>query len=214
MAIACSPFAANAQMNDVGYGVGDNVTEFMTRDIQFSPAWQSYQSYAQPMASTMQRPAATRSSAPAPLPSSATIGARPLPKQTDYALRFFGGESARQTLQQMPQRVPSGASGPLSMTPRGQKPFRNRSHGQTISPWLNLDRPETSEELPNYFTFVRPQFDQSGVNNRQQRELQTLQRQVQKVSYNAPATSRTGIPATGHSSRFGDTGRYYGGWRR
>jgi hypothetical protein len=212
LAISSSPLAVNAQIDDFGYGVRGNVSEFMSRDIQFSPTWQSYQSYAQPTAVSMQRPAAPR--APAPLSNTATIDASPLPKQTDYALRFFGGDSARQTLQQLPQRVPSGASGPLSMTPRGQKPFRNMSHGHTISPWLNLDRPETSEELPNYFTFVRPQFEQNNVNHRQQRDLNNLQRQVQTASYNAPVTARGGIPSTGHGSRFGDTGRYYGGWRR
>jgi hypothetical protein len=213
LAICCFPFAASAQINEYGYGVG-NVSEFMSRDLQFTPTWQSYQAYPQPVGTTTMRPATARPMAPAPLPSSATAGAMPLPKQTEYALRFFGGESARQTLQQMPQRASSGSYVPANTVARAQKPHGNMTRGHTISPWLNLDRPETSGDLPNYFTFVRPQFEQNDVNGRQQRELQSLQRKVQTASYNAPTTSRTGTPATGHASRFGDTGSYYGGWRR
>jgi hypothetical protein len=140
----------------------------------------------------------------------------PLPKQTEYALKFFGGEAARETLEQMPSR-PSIVSAPrtaTAATARGHKPFQHASRGSTISPWLNLDRPETPEELPNYFTFVRPQFEQNEINGRQQREILRLERKVQQASYGTAPAGRSATPATGHGTRFGDTGHFYGGWQR
>lgn len=213
-AIACNAGVAQAQINEYGYTAGTNVSDFMTHDMRFSPLWQSYQANQRAVNTPLPQPMPSRSTAPAALPPSAIVGATPLPKQTDYALRFFGGESARQTLQQMPQRASSGSSVPVPAVARAQKPYRSVSRGHTISPWLNLDRPETSEELPNYFTYVRPQFEQNDVNRRQQHEMNNLQRQVQTVSYTSSASNRAGTPATGHSSRFNDTGRFYGGWKR
>lgn len=214
LAILCgSVTVAKGQINDYDGGYG--YTGSIARDLAFGPEWRSYQALTRPTGGHVSRPVATNTAATIPSAPLATPPVAPLPKQTDYALRFFGGESARRTLQQMPQRPASSSqSRPLATgVARGQKPFKHASSGQTISPYLNLDRPETSEELPNYFTFVRPQNEQNEVNRRQQRELVKLERQVQTATF-GNAAARSAAPGTGHSTRFGDTGRYYGGWRR
>lgn len=197
---------------------GYSYTGSLVRDLAFGPEWRSYQALSQPTRGELSRTSTKSPSASiahaAPLQPATPA---PLPKQTDYALKFFGGESARQTLEQMPPR-PSFTSETRSASaaaPRGHKPFQHASRGPTISPYLNLDRPETSEELPNYFAFVRPQVEQNEINRRQQRELLKLERQVQTAAYGtAAATAGSTTPTTGHGTRFGDTGRYYGGWRR
>ena len=212
LTVMCGPVTvATGQISD--YATGYGYTGAVARDLAFGPEWRSYQALTRPTGGHGSRPAATDTTAPMPSISAATPPVAPLLKQTDYALRFFGGESARRTLQQIPQR-PASSSQPLAAgAARGQKPFLHATRGQTISPYLNLDRPENSEELPNYFTFVRPQIEQNEVNRRQQRELLKLERQVQTASF-GNAAARSGAPGTGHGTRFGDTGRYYGGWRR
>jgi hypothetical protein len=88
------------------------------------------------------------------------------------------------------------------------KPFNMAQGGPTISPYLNLFRDEDQRAAPNYYTFVRPMQDQADATRMQQMQMQQLQRQVQQTSYAAP----TGAAAGG--ARYGDTGRYYGGWKR
>lgn len=89
------------------------------------------------------------------------------------------------------------------------KPFASASGGPTISPYLNLFREDTSEnDLPNYYTFVRPQQQQLEANRQQLQQIQQLQRQVRQATYTTPATNVAG------GARFGDTGRFYRGWRR
>lgn len=96
--------------------------------------------------------------------------------------------------------------------PRGGqpvKPFTGASSGPTISPYLNLFREDTTtNDLPNYYTFVRPQQRQLEANQQQRQQIQQLQRQVRQASYTTPATNVAG------GARFGDTGRFYRGWRR
>lgn len=96
--------------------------------------------------------------------------------------------------------------------PRGgqaSKPFAGASAGPTISPYLNLFREEASNsDLPNYYMFVRPQQQQFEASQQQRQQIQQLQRQVQQATYTSPATNIAG------GARFGDTGRFYRGWRR
>lgn len=205
--LTCKAFG---QVDVLGNG---DAPGLITRDFLTGPEWRSYQSIAPPVHSASIRPPATQPPPPMPVSPPPSVNSVPMLKQTDYALRFFGGDSARQTLQQMPQRPQTTTRSYVPVGRQVGKPFQNASNGATISPYLNLDRPENSEELPNYFTFVRPQFEQQSVNRRQQRELQKLERQVQATSYTAPA-SGAGVSGTGHGTRFGNTGRYYGGWRR
>jgi hypothetical protein len=135
---------------------------------------------------------------------------QPLNKSAENALNFYGGgQQARNVLNQMPQRPSSmaatnGAPAPRSM---GAKPFGNASNGTTISPYLNLFREEQSENIPNYYAFVRPQQQQMEQNRQQQMQTNRLQRQVQQAMYQAPASG--GAPGTGHATRFGNTGGYY-----
>lgn len=89
------------------------------------------------------------------------------------------------------------------------KPFNTVVHEPTVSPYLNLYREESDEGLPNYYAFVRPQLDQQRQNREQAQQLQELERQVQQAAYTTPNT-----PAPSRAARYGDTGRFYGGWRR
>lgn len=92
----------------------------------------------------------------------------------------------------------------------GTKPFSASTNvTPTISPYLNLFRDESREAAPNYFTFVRPMQQQYETAHQQQMQLQRLQRQVQQATYTSPATA--GVAG---GARYGDTGRYYSGWRR
>lgn len=88
------------------------------------------------------------------------------------------------------------------------KPFSGSTTGSAISPYLNLFRAEGQNATPNYFAFVRPQLQQEEANRQQQAQLQQLQRQVQQATYTTPAASVAG------GARYGDTGRFYSGWRR
>lgn len=97
---------------------------------------------------------------------------------------------------------------PPALSGAQTKPFAQVGSTPTISPYLNLFREETDNAIPNYHTFVRPQQDQYDANRQQQQQFQQLQRQVRQATYQTPATSVAG------GARFGDTGRFYSGWRR
>jgi hypothetical protein len=139
--------------------------------------------------------------------------------QTRQALGYFGGYSARTTLNQMPRRTPIQASPPRPMN-RQLKPFQAVYREPTVSPYLNLHRDEAnSESAPNYFSLVRPQVDQIEANRRQQREIQQLRGQLQGLSSTVvrpqiSAYQPSALPATGTPARFGDTAQFYGGSRR
>ncbi|TWT32316.1 hypothetical protein KOR34_40790 [Posidoniimonas corsicana] len=147
--------------------------------------------------------------APAPEPPKLTSGA-------NNTLNYYGGgAAARHTLDQMPRRprfIPQGGQA----IGAGAKPYANSgvATDPPISPYLNLFREEQEDSLPNYYTFVRPMQKQIETNRTQQRELQGLQRQVQRASYQTPTTGGAGgVPATGFRARFGDTGQFYSGWK-
>jgi hypothetical protein len=135
----------------------------------------------------------------------------PVTNQTRRALDFYGGQSALNTLSEMPCRTPiqPATSGQL---PHSGKPFQSASSGPTISPYLNLfrDERESSEALPSYFSFVRPQMQQQAANEQQQREIAQLQRQLQS----GPQHRAASVPGSGTPARFMDTAQFYGGWRR
>lgn len=154
------------------------------------------------------RPRTTTSTLPTtpPLAPVLTPGAQ-------NALNYFGGQSARQTLRQMPRQrrfVPQG--GETGRADARTKPYTGAAPEPTISPYLNLFRDETDQALPNYHTFVQPQKRQLEYNRMQQRQLQSLNRQVQRTAFQQPNTGA--VPPTGLQSRFGDTGQYYSGWQR
>ena len=135
--------------------------------------------------------------------------------QTRQALAFYGGYSARATLSQLPRRTPVRSV--LSQPPERQsKPFQAVEAEPTLSPYLNLDREETAEDVPNYFTFVRPDIQQRETNVSQHRALQRLQRQLNTVSATvvAPQYGAATAPGTGAPARFMDTAQFYGSGRR
>lgn len=144
-----------------------------------------------------------------------SMTAPPLTTQANNSLNFYGGQEARATLAQMPRRsafVPQSQAGPRI----GSKPFTGAQSDPTVSPYTNLFRDEDIDSAPNYYAFVRPQLQQQERNQQQQRQIQSLQRQVVRAAYSAPAAAPTtgGMPGTGHGSRYGDTGQFYGSWRR
>jgi hypothetical protein len=135
----------------------------------------------------------------------------PITSQTRNALEFYGGRSALRTLDQMPHRTAIQPSSTSQISYNG-KPFQATQTGPTISPYLNLFRDETerSESVPSYYSYVRPQLEQQATSQQQQREILSLQRQIQ-TGGRLPATS---VPGAGTQSRFMDTAQFYGGWRR
>jgi hypothetical protein len=136
--------------------------------------------------------------------------------QTRQALSFYGGYSARATLSQLPRRTPirPNSSSTMAVQP---KPFEGVFREPTVSPYLNLYRDEeNAESAPNYFAFVRPQFEQLEANRMQAREIRQLRGQLQGVSSTVagPSYQAAGIPGTGSAARYMDTAQFYGGWRR
>jgi hypothetical protein len=135
--------------------------------------------------------------------------------QTRQVLAFYGGYAARATLGQLPRRVPLHTSSAPPIY-REAKPFQIVHQDPTVSPYLNLYRDEGDNEgAPNYHAFVRPQLEQIEANRLQQRELQKLRGQMQRMSmsaaYPAYSTARGGM---GAPARFMDTAQFYSGLRR
>jgi hypothetical protein len=135
-------------------------------------------------------------------------------EQARSVIGYNGSATSSQTVTQMPRRTPIVPS-PRSAHRQG-KPFQTMRRDPTISPWLTLDRSEDYVELPNYFTFVRPQLDQLETNRRSQADILHLQREVQSVSTSVVGSQRgsAGVPPTGHTARFMDTAQFYGRWNR
>ncbi|MCI0491970.1 MAG: hypothetical protein L0Z07_03420 [Planctomycetes bacterium] len=133
--------------------------------------------------------------------------------QARQALSFYGGYSARATLGQLPRRTPIQSAPPQPMQ-RQLKPFQTVQATPTISPYHNLNREETADNLPNYFTFVRPQLQQIETNQAQQRDLQRLQRQLGTVSTTVVGPQGGAATNAAAPARFMDTAQFYGGLRR
>jgi hypothetical protein len=126
---------------------------------------------------------------------------------------------ARATLSQQPRRTPiqPAPSQPARQQRQQFKPFQTVYRDPTVSPYLNLYRSELdSDSAPNYFAFVRPQMEQIDANRKQQREIQHLRGQLQRVSSTVagPQYQSSGTPGTGTTARYMDTAQFYGGWRR
>jgi len=171
-------------------------------------------------------PPSTAKAAPSPLPrplipsrqlAAANRGERlsaPLSEeQVRAALEYINSMASSQTSQAR-RRTPSVPS--AQPDSRNGKPFQTLEGDPVISPWLNLDRSEDAVELPNYFTFVRPQFQQIETNRRAQADIQFLHREVQNVSTAVvrPQYGSGSLPPTGHTARFNDTAQFYGRWSR
>ena len=151
-----------------------------------------------------------------------------LTAQVRTVLNFYGSTRAAETLSQIPRPiVPAAPTAGMPQTrrvvrpprmtggqPRGQfsrKPFASSHLPPSVSPYLNLFRPDEDDAAPNYFAFVRPQMQQLEVNRHQQFELQHLHRQMQQTQsmQGAPLLDSRGMPTTGHGTRFLDLGGFY-----
>jgi hypothetical protein len=143
-----------------------------------------------------------------------TVAAQLAEEQVRAALGYNPNAMPGQAVVQMPRRTPIVPSPQVAR--RQTKPFQTLMRDPTINPWLNLDRLENLVELPNYFTFVRPQLDQMETNRRSRADILHLQREVQNVSTSVvgPQYGATALPGTGHSARFMDTAQFYGRWER
>lgn len=93
------------------------------------------------------------------------------------------------------------------------KPFSSIRSQPTVTPYLNLFREEQIEDIPNYYTYVRPQLQQQQTNRQQHAELQRLQQQLQQTRLGSPAAP-AGTTGMRQAARYGDTGQFYGGWNR
>jgi hypothetical protein len=126
---------------------------------------------------------------------------------------FYGGLSAQTTLSQLPRRASAQPRSPRSNR-RQQKPFEGVEHEPTLSPYLNLDQDEDdTENVPTYFTLVRPRIEQLETNRLQQREIQQLRGQVQSMAASGIAPPQDGGQSAGRTrpAMFMNTAQFYGG---
>jgi hypothetical protein len=158
------------------------------------------------------------SAAPAALKENATASATPINQQPapPIGMRqrmpagFYPSAAARATLNQMPGPTPVQSVPRLPQTRRGGKPFESVQSEPAISPYLTLygTGSNSGNQIQNYFAFVRPQMDQMDANRQQQREIQQLRSQLQKIS----SESSTTAPQTStmdKSARYMDTAQFY-----
>jgi hypothetical protein len=135
-----------------------------------------------------------------------------VPPSAAGVLAYYNNPQAAATLSQIPGR-PVTARPPQRMVGAAAKPFAAVDREPTISPYLNLFRDdlEGNKGVSNYFTLVRPQLRQQQANQQQFREIQRLEQQVRTLQYQQDlgTTNSAGVPATGHRTRFFDTGAFY-----
>jgi hypothetical protein len=90
-----------------------------------------------------------------------------------------------------------------------RRPRRNSIADQpALSPYLNLANPNVDPGL-SYVGIAAPALRQQEINDRNTRSLQALRTRVQEDEIGAYAAS--GMPATGHQSRFRNLSHFYGG---
>lgn len=125
---------------------------------------------------------------------------------------FYASPAARSTLNQLPGPAPVQSVPRLQTTRRGGKPFQAIPTQPTISPYLYLNAgTNTATPMTNYFAFVRPQMEQAESGRQQQREIQQLRSQLQKMSSNDPGSQSAKQNA---AARYMDTAQFYRGLQR
>jgi hypothetical protein len=126
---------------------------------------------------------------------------------------FYASPAARSTLNQLPGPAPVQSAPRLQANRRGGKPFQAIQTQPTISPYLYLNAgSNTSNQMTNYFAFVRPQMEQIEAGRQQQREIQQLRTQVQKMSVNG--TGAQSSPNSNAAAHYMDTAQFYRGLQR
>jgi hypothetical protein len=135
--------------------------------------------------------------------------------RSNPALNFFRG--ARPAVYTPPsfrsQQMP--APQPVQ-TAAYVKPHSGLPTGPSVTPYLALDQLETQNGMPNYYLYVKPQLDQSDMNQAQQMQNRRMQQQLRRASTAGilPRTTSGGMPTTGHSTQFMNNGGYYPGLQR
>jgi hypothetical protein len=124
---------------------------------------------------------------------------------------FYASPEARATLNQLPGPAPVQSASRVQTTRRGGKPFQAIQSQPTISPYLYLNAGTNSASpMTNYFAFVRPQIEAQETGRAQQREIQQLRNQLQKLS--STGGGQAGSPNT--AAHYMDTAQFYRGLQR
>jgi hypothetical protein len=136
----------------------------------------------------------------------------PAINRTRMPAGFYASPEARETLNQLPGPAPMQSASRLQTTRRGGKPFQAVQSQPTISPYLYLNAgTNNASPMTNYFAFVRPQMEQQEAGRQQQREIQQLRSQLQKVSTNGSGSQPKNTSTAAH---YMDTGQFYRGLPR
>jgi hypothetical protein len=136
----------------------------------------------------------------------------PTINQTRMPAGFYASPAARSTLNQLPGPAPVQSAPRLQNTRRGGKPFQAISPQSTISPYLYMNAgTNTATPITNYLAFVRPQMEQAESGRQQQREIQQLRSQLQKMSSNGPGSQSVN---SNPAARYMDTAQFYRGLQR
>jgi hypothetical protein len=137
----------------------------------------------------------------------------PALNHTKMPAGFYASPEARSTLSQMPGPAPVQSASRLQTTRRGGKPFQAIQAQPTISPYMYLNAgTNTASPMTNYLAFVRPQLEQAESGRQQQREIQQLRTQLQKISANG--TGAQSSANTNSAAHYMDTAQFYRGLQR
>src|SRR3954453_5789430 len=138
-------------------------------------------------------------------------GASPIASRPRMPAGFYPNANARATLNQMPGPTPVQSMPRPPQARRAVKPFENVQSEPAISPYLTLYGTGTSSgnQVQNYFAFVRPQLDQIDANRQQQREIQQLRTQLQKISSQSNSAAPQSAANMGMPAHYMDTAQCY-----
>lgn len=126
---------------------------------------------------------------------------------------FYASPAARSTLNQVPGPAPVQSAPRLQANRRGGKPFQALPSQSPISPYLYLNAGgNASNPVTNYFAFVRPQLDQVESGRQQQREIQQLRSQLQKMSAGGAGSQQSAN--SNSAAHYMDTAQFYRGLQR
>ena len=175
--------------------------------------------------STTRQPAVRHAAftAPAPQPAQADVQgpsfapprAAPATGQPSMTMRPrmpAGLYATPPAMVQMPGPAPVQSAPRLQATRPGGKPFSSFAMQPAISPYLYLNAGTGTSQLTNYLAHVKPQLDQMETNQQQQREIQQLRNQVQKMSTSGGGTQRSSRPNA--AAHYMDTAQFYRGLQR
>ena len=133
----------------------------------------------------------------------------PAMNRTRMPAGFYASPEARSTLNQLPGPAPVQSAPRVQTTRRGGKPFQAIPTQPTISPYLYLNAgTNTASPMTNYFAFVRPQQEQAESGRQQQREIQQLRSQMQKMSSTGTGSQSANPNSAAH---YMDTAQFYRG---